>query len=204
MTEGFLDKVYDVASGEDMRDLYDAWAASYEAEVGDNGYATPGRCAAALAQFTDDFTAPILDFGCGTGLSGTALALAGFRTIDGVDLSADMLKLAEEKKVYRSLRQVESDENPISRRGDYAAIAAIGVIGAGAAPISAFDLLMQGLAPGGAMVLSLNDHALKDPAFEGRISEWIDCGCGRLRFREHGDHLPGVGLKSTVYVIERT
>lgn len=203
MGEKFLDKVYDVESPEATRDLYDAWAESYDAELRENGYATPGRCARALVRFCGDPGAPILDFGCGTGLSGVALAEAGFRTIDGVDLSADMLKGAQTRQVYRSLRQIEAGENPVAHTGDYAAIAAIGVIGAGAAPITAVDLLMNGLAPGGKLVLSFNDHALADPANEGRLCEWLDCGAARLLFKEYGDHLPGIGLKSNVYVIER-
>ena len=204
MGEKFLDKVYELDGADDTRELYDAWAASYEAEVAENGYATPKRCAAALARFTDDLSAPILDFGCGTGLSGAALALAGFRTIDGVDPSADMLKGAESKRVYRALRQIAAGVSPVSRRGDYSAIAAIGVIGAGAAPGSTFDLLMKSLASGGKLVLSLNDHALQHPEYEGRLCEWIDCGSARLLFKEYGDHLPGIGLKSNVYVIERS
>ena len=42
---GFLDKAYQARDAAATRDLYDDWAASYEAEVGDLGYATPGRCA---------------------------------------------------------------------------------------------------------------------------------------------------------------
>ena len=62
MTNGFLDKAYKARTADQTRDLYDDWAASYEAEVAENGYVTPGRCAAALAKLTDDFDAPILDF----------------------------------------------------------------------------------------------------------------------------------------------
>ncbi len=203
MGETFLDKAYDARTVEEMRDLYDAWAASYEHELAENGYVTPRRCAEALARFSDDLTAPVLDFGCGTGLSGVALAHAGFRTLDGVDISGDMLKRAEDKQFYRTLRQIEPGKRPIANRGDYAAVAAIGVIGSGAAPTTTFDQLMKGLARGGLMVLSFNDHALDDPANEARVSEWIDCGAARLLFKEHGDHLPGINLKSTVYVIER-
>lgn len=200
----FLDKVYDVGGADETRDLYDAWAESYDAEVGAQGYATPTRCAAALARFSKDLAAPVLDFGCGTGLSGLALARAGFRIIDGVDLSADMLEEARAKGIYRDLRQIATGERPVTSKGDYAAIAAIGVIGAGAAPISTFDLLMKSLARDGLLVLSFNDHTLQDPVHVGRLSEWLDCGAGRLLFKEHGDHLPGMELKSTVYVIERT
>lgn len=203
MSRKFLDHVYDARTADETRALYDAWANSYEAEVSENGYATPGRCAAALAQFSSDLAAPILDFGCGTGLSGAALNRAGFSAIDGVDLSADMLKGAREKGIYRNLRQIEADSAPVKSPGDYAAIAAIGVIGAGAAPISTFDVLMKGLAPGGLLVLSFNDHALKDPANEGRISEWLDCGAARLLFKESGPHLPTRDITSNVYVIEK-
>ncbi|MEP3844896.1 MAG: methyltransferase domain-containing protein [Paracoccaceae bacterium] len=200
---GFLDKVYAARDAASTRDLYDDWAATYDAEVGGNGYATPGRCAKALKQFTQDLSQPILDFGCGTGLSGLALRLAGFETIDGVDLSAEMLQSAEEKGVYRTLSQIEAGAALPFADGAYDTIAAIGVIGAGAAPISVFHVLMRKLPIGGKLVFSFNDHALDDPANEGGLSEWTDTGAGRLLFEEHGDHLPGINLGSNVYVVER-
>jgi hypothetical protein len=52
-------------------------------------------------------------------------------------------------------------------------------------------------------VFSLNDHALADPAYTGKLNEWLDCCAARLLFRDHGDHLSGLNLKSTVYVIEK-
>ncbi|MDZ7829733.1 MAG: class I SAM-dependent methyltransferase [Halofilum sp. (in: g-proteobacteria)] len=36
----------------------------------------------------------MLDAGCGTGLSGRALSAAGFRTIDGMDVSQRSLEIA--------------------------------------------------------------------------------------------------------------
>ena len=39
MTEKFLDKAYGASTPEETRDMYNDWAASYDAEVGDNGYA---------------------------------------------------------------------------------------------------------------------------------------------------------------------
>ena len=125
MTQGFLDKVYGVTGAAETRALYDAWSDSYEAEIGRNGYATPERCARALAAHMPDKTPPVLDFGCGTGLSGLALRLAGFDTIDGRDLSPGMLARARDKGVYRDLRVIGPEED---MPGGYAAIAAIGVV----------------------------------------------------------------------------
>lgn len=203
MTGKFLDKVYGARDAQATRNLYDEWSASYDSEVGGNGYATPARCAEALAKFTQDLSRPVLDFGCGTGLSGLALKLAGFEAIDGLDLSAEMLDKAQGKNVYRTLSQIEAGSELHHKPGDYAAIAAIGVIGAGAAPISVFHTLMKGLDKGNMVVLSLNDHALQEPQNEAGVNEWLDCGAARLLFREHGPHLPGIGLESTVYVIEK-
>ncbi|MEM6374286.1 MAG: methyltransferase domain-containing protein, partial [Pseudomonadota bacterium] len=139
--------------------------------------------------------------GCGTGLSGLALKLAGFETIDGLDLSAEMLDLARSKDVYRHLDQIEAGADLPKK--DYMLCAAIGVIGAGAAPISVLHTLMRALPRDGRLVLSFNDHALEDPANEAGIAEWTDPGAARLLFKEHGPHLPGIGLKSNVYVLEK-
>lgn len=199
----FLDKAYKARDVAATRDLYDNWAASYEAEVAENGYATPGRCAEALKSMTNDLTAPILDFGCGTGLSGLALKLAGFEQIDGLDLSQEMLEAASAKNVYRSLNLIEANAGLPTPPGTYSAIAAVGVIGAGAAPISVFHTLMRQLTSGCKLVFSFNDHALENPENEGGVSEWTDCGAARLLYKKNGPHLPGIDLNSTVYVIER-
>ena len=204
MSKKFLDQVYGAKDADSTRQLYDDWSQTYEAEVGENGYATPPRCAQALAACLPDVTLPVLDFGCGTGLSGLAMRDAGFTTIDGLDLSADMLAVARDKGIYRDLHQIEADAALTHTPGDYAAIAAIGVIGAGAAPISVFDTLMRGLAPGGRIVLSFNDHALEDPDNEAKLDDYISTGRANLLFKEYGPHLPGIGLKSNVYVLEKT
>lgn len=201
MTKTFLDKMYAARGVDATREIYDAWAASYETEIAQNGYATPARCAAALAQFAQDKGAPLLDFGCGTGLSGIALTQAGFDTIDGVDLSAEMLAQAQSKGVYRTTQTVTSDST--FAQDAYPMIAAIGVIGSGAAPVSVLHNLMRALPKAGHFVFSFNDHTLDDPSFEAAVCEWTDCGAAHLLFREHGAHLPGIDLNSTVYVVEK-
>jgi len=203
MTERFIDRVYTLKSPAEARALYDAWAAEYEAEMDEQGYATPDRAAAALASIATDPTIEILDFACGTGLSGQALNQAGFTAIDGVDLSADMLAVAAAKGIYRELFQIEPGAVMPGAPGRYGAITAIGAIGAGAAPISTFDTISAALAPGGLFALSFNDHTADDPNYSGRLTKAIETGEMRLRFREHGPHLPGIDLKSTVYVLEK-
>lgn len=200
---GFLASAYDLPDSGAVEGFYDAWAASYDAEIAENGYATPGRCAAALAAVAD-LAAPVLDIGCGTGLSGLALKMAGFATVDGTDLSAEMLARAEARGVYRRLFAGDLNEPLPVAPGAYGAMAAVGVISPGHAPPETVDAVLARLAPGGTFVFSLNDHALAEPAFAGKADEVAAAGAADLVFREHGPHLPGIGLESTVFVLRRT
>jgi len=187
------------------RKLYDDWAASYEAEIAENGYATPRRCAEALAQAVADHGAPVLDVGCGTGLSGLALKAAGFQVIDGSDLSEGMLAQARARgDVYRDLTQTDLDDPFPFAQGVYANAVAVGVVSPGHAPPEAVDAILDLLPAGGCCALSLNDHALDDPAFPGKIEQVVADGRAELVFSERGPHLPGIDLEAIVYVLKKT
>lgn len=193
---GFLDRAYDVSTTEETRALYDGWAESYDAEVAENGYATPARCAEALARHAP-LVEPVLDIGCGTGLSGIALRARGFGAVDGADPSPEMLARAEATGAYRSLR-VSDPDDPFEP-GAYRIVTAVGVIGAGAAPVTVFDAAWEALPQGGLLCLSLNDHALAVPEFPGRI----EARRSHVLFEEYGPHLPGIDLRSRVYVLRK-
>lgn len=204
MGKKFLDRVYGLLAPDQTQALYDAWADTYEDEIAENGYATPGRVAKAMADHISDKSTPLLDFGCGTGLSGVALQQAGFTAIDGMDPSNEMLTQANAKRCYRNLTRIDpADPAPIPE-GTYAAITAIGVIGPGAAPASTFHVVLKGLSRGGRLGVSLNDHALSQKVYEAAMCQWLDCGAARLIFKKYGDHLPGQNIKSNVYIIEKS
>ena len=74
----YLKQAYKLKTSSDTLNLYENWADSYEQTLATYGYVTPKRCAEALSRHLTDITAPILDIGCGTGLSGLALKNAGF------------------------------------------------------------------------------------------------------------------------------
>lgn len=202
MTEKFLTRSYGKRGARAVRDHYDAWAESYDAEIAENGYVTPARCAAALAASGLAKSAPILDLGCGTGLSGAALAACGFSVIDGTDLSPGMLEKAEQRGLYRRLFPADPDGH--LPPGPYHAICAVGVISPGAAPISMLAAALDLLPAGGALVMSLNDHGLADASYTSGIAAVEASGTARVTFQEHGAHLPGINLNSTVYLFEKT
>lgn len=203
MSRKFLDSAYGQTSPEGLRDFYDDWAASYDSEVGENGYVTPRRVATAMAaHIATDI--PVLDYGCGTGLSGLALRAAGFDILDGLDPSEEMIAGAREKQIYRSLKVTDvADPKPIPD-DTYDAIACIGVISTGAAPPETLHMVMKALRANGYLSLSFNDHALADPTYEAALDEWVDNGRAKILFKEYGDHLPGRDIKSNVYIVQKT
>ncbi|EPX83353.1 class I SAM-dependent DNA methyltransferase [Salipiger mucosus] len=201
--KSFLDDIYTAEGGESMRRYYDDWADSYDADLRENDYRTPGRCARALAAHLGDKDAPILDFACGTGISGVALKETGFTTIDGTDISEGMLEKARAKGPYRDLYVAEADSVLDTGLRRYDAIAAVGAIGAGAAPAENIDAAIASLAPGGIFVVSLNDHTLEDPDFEARLTSAVSEGRVEKLLAEDGEHLPEIDLGARVWVVRK-
>lgn len=203
MSDTYLEKAHALTTAEETRDFYDAWAETYDQEIMENGYITPMRIARALAAQTRDLNRPVLDYGCGTGLSGAALLQAGFTCVDGADLSQDMLALARDKGVYRNTWPVQPDSDFPYDPGAYASITASGVIGVGLAPPETLDLLLDQLNPGGLLAFSFNDHALAAKEFPDRLRAVVEADKAHILFQEHGDHLPKIAMNSTVYVLQR-
>ena len=202
--KGFLDNAYTVETPEQTKAFYNDWAATYEAEIKANGYATPTRCAEALAALASDKTAPVLDLGCGTGLSGEALRAAGFTAIDGTDFSEEMLAHADRKPgLYRELTRGDLTRPLPAEPGQYTHVAAIGVFSPSHAPAAMVDRVLELLPSGGLFVFSLNDHTLEDPSYEERVDAAAADGTADVVFREYGEHLPGHGLKALVYVLRK-
>ena len=199
----FLDNIYQTASGEPMRQAYDQWADSYDVDIEQQQYCTPARVAAALARHLEDNTTPVLDFACGTGLSGQALHNAGFSCIDGIDLSEKMLSKARDKGVYRSLAPCEADAPFKATTEEHRAITAAGAIGVGAAPIECLSQAFDHLPSGGLLCLSLNDHTLEDPRYEAVIADAVADGTVEVLESEYGEHLPQINLGARVYVIRK-
>lgn len=196
----YLDDVYTIAARDGLETLYEKWAGSYDAELIENGYVTPARMARAMLQTGCE--GPVLDVGCGTGLSGLALKSAGFDEIDGTDLSEAMLEEARAKGVYRRLAATAPGDPLPAAPGDYPTIAAIGVVTVGAAPATLLDDMAAALTPGGRLAFSFNDHALREGSYVAKLGELLADGFGLL-FREYGPHIPARDLGGTVYVIEK-
>lgn len=189
---------------EETQKIYADWAGTYDKDVAEWGYATPGRVAMALRQCEANLAKPVLDYGCGTGLCGMALKALGFDVVDGTDISAEMLAQAEAHAVYRHLWKGEPGTLGTIKTGDYRSIAACGVVSLGAAPPETLDILIDALGPGGLLAFSYNEATMADRRYTDRLDAAVLAPDLEVAFEEEGPHLPAKNMTSTVYVLRRT
>ena len=186
---------------EETIQVYTDWADSYDADLAKRGYHTPTRIAEALrAQMADD--GPVLDFGCGTGLSGFALKAQGFGPIDGTDITAEMAEKARDKGIYRAVSVGEPGAAPCPP-GTYSAIVATGVISLGAAPPETLDSVVASLAKGDFLAMSFNDPTLADGSYDARLDAVVADGKLEVLSRAHGPHLDDMNMGADVIVARR-
>lgn len=203
MVKKFLKFAYGLEDSNATRDYYRDWSASYDDEITENGYATPRRCAEALARHAPNKNGKLLDIGCGTGLSGITFREAGFQNIDGNDLSAEMLAIAKERGIYNHLIEIDLSKPDEDDNQHYNYIAAVGVISTGHAPPRTISDMFEKLPVDGLFVFSLNDPTLQDGSSHIVVEALVASGKATLLEETYGTHLPKIGMKSTVYVLQK-
>ena len=148
--------VPDRAPARYVRDLFDGFAERFDAELAEKlDYRTPELLAAALR----DAGAPAgegicLDLGCGTGLSGVALAPLA-RRLEGLDLSPRMLALARRRGIYAALHQADLLEWLPAHPGAFDLVAAADVLNYLGDLSPALAGIAAALKPGGLAAFSL-------------------------------------------------
>lgn len=166
-----LRRAYTLDNPDDGQQLYREWATSYDATMLDGlGYLSPRLVVGLAAELRAMVRGPVLDIGCGTGLLGDELARHGFDEFDGIDLSPEMLDVARQRGVYRSL--VEADllgRLPLDDAAYGGAVCA-GMFTSGHVGAACLAELLRVMAPGALFVCTVH-HAVRgelgfDEAFE--------------------------------------
>lgn len=197
-----------------VRDLFDNYAGSFESSlVEDLHYRVPAQLAANLqATAAGLFFEAALDLGCGTGLAGQA-----FRDrvghLAGVDLSANMLALAEAKGLYDQLHCGAISDFLAEPPGGYDLVLATDVLVYLGELTDFFKLLAPVLKPGGFLLFSVEScpagyclrrsgrYAHAPDYITGLLADWgltlIHCQATGIR-QERGAWIPG-----ELYIVQR-
>jgi len=172
-----LARNYSEKNSDEVRLTYRDWADTYDRDLLDEfGYRAPHAAVEALERLRPSRDSVILDMGCGTGLVGELLRELGYRHIDGLDLSPEMLEKAKARRIYRTLGEADLAAclalDPI-----YDAVICVGVFSHHRS--QPFDLvkLFAGLKPGGALVATVNGKGWREIGWETLLEQSA---------REHG------------------
>ncbi len=199
MAQEHFDRAYTVTTNEETRGLYDAWATTYDDDLTGGGYAQPGRVAETMFRLGVEASATILDIGCGTGLSGVALAEVGYVAVDGCDYSTGMLEVAEKTTAYRRLFEADLHKPPIDAdTSAYDAVAVVGVFGFAHVQPDALTEMFRPLRPGGTLVIGVNGPYYDTGSLGEEFDRLETTGIIGPVTAELGDHIPGRGVPGWV------
>ncbi len=173
--DGLLGDVYGARNADEVAELYDRWAETYEAEMSVAGYRHPTICLALLCRHLPRGAAPLLDAGAGTGLIGEWLGIAGYGHVEALDISEGMLAVAARKGTYRALHRAALGTPLAFADGHFAGIVAAGVFTTGHVGPEGLDELVRITRPGGVIVLTVKG-SLWDGGFRQRIEALADAG----------------------------
>jgi trans-aconitate methyltransferase len=145
-----LDRARSISNVDEAARLYAEWAPTYDDDVfGGLGFTGSARIAELLAGALADPTDPVVDLGCGTGAVGQRLSQLGVTTIDGIDLSPEMINVAARTGAYRHLTVGDLNAPPHAPNAAYAASVSAGTFTTGHVGPGAVPGLMKLLRPQG-------------------------------------------------------
>lgn len=166
-----LDTVYTAQTPEALSAAYAEWAATYDSETASLGYLLPFLITAWVARHVPASEGPLLDAGCGTGLSGPQLKALGYSNIAGLDLSADMLKIAGNRQSYSDLKQAMLGGPLPWPDGHFRAFFSTGVFTMGHAPASGLFELVRITRKGGHAIFTVRDKVFEAGGFRAVFDE---------------------------------
>lgn len=168
-----LAAAYDLSTPEDSRKLYADWAESYDSGfAAEHDYRLHLHTARVFVEA--DGQGPVLDIGAGTGLCGAALADLGISPVDGTDISAEMLQVAETKGIYRDLFTADLLAGLPVPEGSYAGAVSSGTFTHGHVGPEALDEVLRVVRPGGRCALSINARHFESQGFATRFEALAD------------------------------
>lgn len=157
-----LAKVYGSTDPQTLKSAYQAWAQNYNADLSAVGYSYPALTAALVCRHIPDTSSHILDAGAGTGLIGNLLRILGYHNLVGIDLSEDMLAVADTTDAYQSLHTADLSGTLEFADNHFDACYSAGTFTPGHAPPHGLRELTRVVRPGGKLIVTLTETGWKD------------------------------------------
>jgi len=173
----FVDEAYHLENSDEMAEFYRKWARDYDRQMLDlRGYTSPATIAEKLVLHLPQKHAAVLDVGCGTGLTCRLLAEQGYDRLDGIDLSQEMLNVAHERGIYRSLLQADVNQPLPLETASYDGVISSGTFTHGHVGPQPLTEIFRVLKPGGVLACTVHQDLWQSMGFEDRFRTLISEG----------------------------
>lgn len=170
----FVKEAYQLTDKSDMVEFYRNWADDYDHQMLDNlNYLSPRRIGEVLLEHLVDRQSTILDIGCGTGLTSVLLHEQGYQAIDGLDFSADMLRVSAERGIYRDLIQADLNQPLAIADNSYHAAISSGTFTHGHVGPEPLDEIFRILKPGGLLACTIHSELWQSRGFEEKFDQLL-------------------------------
>lgn len=192
--DAFLKGAYELNDVQDAMAFYAEWAEDYDDRMERVlGYVAPRLMADRFAEIAPATQDPILDVGCGTGLTCQYLRAHGFSTVDGVDLNPQMLAKSRDRGVYRNL--IEADiTTPIDLpSASYQGVISSGTFTLGHVGATPIPELVRLLKPGGILGCTVHREIWEPQGFEDAFAQQESAGALAPLSRTPGEFFTGYG-----------
>ena len=203
----FFDRAYQGVNGpDDCRDMYDEWAKTYDADLlGETQeYVAPVLTAKTVMSANGNVAGKILDAGCGTGLAGMALQREGAKTIDGLDISPEMLKLAEKTGAYRSLEVANLNQEIPKPDNAYDIVTCVGTFTQGhVKPSPALKEFVRVTKSDGIVVATIRSDIWESDGYAAEVERLKESGLVDVVGAEDADYRKGVGVKARMLILRK-
>ena len=185
----FVNEAYNLDGDEKIVDFYNKWADEYDHQMLEVlGYTSPITIAQLLCNYVPDKEARVLDIGCGTGLTCIFLHQQGYDHLDGVDLSPDMVRVAQDRKIYREVMVADLNQPLAIADSSYDAAVSSGTFTHGHVGPEPLDEIFRILKPGGVFACTVHNDLWKTHGFDAKFEALIDAGTIECLSLEEGKY----------------
>lgn len=185
----FVDAAYKLEDEADMVEFYQKWAQDYDHQMLDElGYTSPTTIAQLLSQHLSDSDAAVFDVGCGTGLTCVYLAEKGYRNLDGIDLSPDMVRVARQRGIYRELLVGDVNQRLEREDASYDGVISSGTFTHGHVGPEPLDEIFRILKPGGILACTVHVDLWESMGFRAKLDRLVDSGIASRQHQQMGSY----------------